>query len=380
LLAYQNTSPIKPKFPIQNLQLSCNEKISSSLLTKEKAVTCWSAVKVQPFPPNIPRQRTCFEVNNEIATTVARRISNSNRIRSIETDYDNESAIVDCTASRNTKYRIQLHYKNEAASSSPRGNSIIIVQVQRRSGCSLIFQKEYRSIFHAAKHNKIVEPDDTVSNRVINHGLSNIPDIPLEDGILEQSLQNAQSHLVSDVHNARMLGLELVVSIINPHISTDDVARNVSKMIMMDETYIGIRESIASLIYQKDEEDDFFFEEAKYIRSLALTILATAISTLSRENILTNFIRDEQWCTLSLIPVLLEDIKKAAKHQYNASLAAKCLLILFKDSEEARSKAGRDALSVLESAKHVGRLSHARLEKEAQGAMDEMMMIGENFS
>ena len=69
----------------------------------------------------------------------------------------------------------------------------------------------------------------------------------------------------------------------------------------------------------------------------------------------------------------MEDIKTAVENQCNASLSARCLSILFKDSPEARSQAG-DALPVLESAKCVGKLSYAQLEKEAQSAMDEILV------
>merc|ERR1719384_1561203 len=107
----------------------------------------WTLTNIQPFPFDNPTQRTSFKVNSNEATTVAHRISFSNRVRSIETKYDNDDPIANCIASSNTKFRIQLYCKNKKSSSSKK--NIILVQVQRTSGCSLTFSKEYKAIVQA---------------------------------------------------------------------------------------------------------------------------------------------------------------------------------------------------------------------------------------
>merc|ERR1719384_2479903 len=104
----------------------------------------WTLTNIQPFPFDNPTQRTSFKVNSNEATTVAHRISFSNRVRSIETKYNNDDPIANCITSSNTKFRIQLYCKKKKSSSSK--ENIILVQVKRRSGCSLAFNQEYKAI------------------------------------------------------------------------------------------------------------------------------------------------------------------------------------------------------------------------------------------
>jgi len=328
---------------------------------------------IQPFPPHSPTHRTCFEADSNEVATVVNRISCSNRIRSIETKYDNDYPIANCIASSNTKYRIQLYYKS--VKSSPSNTNIILIEVHRRSGCSLVFNQEYNAIVHAAKYGEIVAPDTsidgmaTVKNSMIS---KTIPAISIEDSLLDKSLENAQSELLSKEYDIRLSGLEDVASNTNSHLSSENIALMASKRIMMDGKYSGIHESVSSIILKNIDND--FFADSKYIRSLALTILANILSALSRENILAGLIQDGQWCTLSLIPSLIEDIKTASNHQNNASIAAKCISLLLKNSLDAQSKVDIETLVALENAKCVGELLHSRLEKEAQNAINEMRM------
>merc|ERR1712045_750619 len=213
----------------------------------------------------------------------ARRITDSNRLRSIETEYDDENPTANCTASKNTKFLVRLYYKSKT--SSPSEQNIILVQVQRRSGCSLIFNEEYKAIIQAAKYGHIVAPKKIVTgtSRMRSSRLSNIlPDIPVEEGVLERSLDNAQSQLLSNGYDTRILGLEDVAATTNPQILSDDIALEASKIIMLNDKYSGIRESISTILFH-EEKGDSFFEDGKYIRNLALTILLNVMDALSRQ-------------------------------------------------------------------------------------------------
>merc|ERR1719384_844180 len=242
----------------------------------------WTLTNIQPFPFDNPTQRTSFKVNSNEATTVAHRISFSNRVRSIETKYDNDDPIANCITSRNTKFRIQLFCKGRKSSSSEK---IILVQVQRRSGCSLAFSKEYKALVQAVKYGKVVAPNASIvvtartpSTMIPNH----LSIIPIEDGLLERNLENAQTQLLSNAYDEQFFGLEDVASTTNSQLSSEDIALKASKLIMLEEKYSGIRESI-SLIIQMKETDDAFPQDTKYFRGLALTILANVLSALSRE-------------------------------------------------------------------------------------------------
>ena len=94
-------------------------------------------------------RRTTFEVLESLFT-VSHRMFNYNRVRSIDTIYDNEKAITICLASHNTIFRVRL-FKGR----SPEN---IIVKVERLAGCSLIYGDEYRAILWAVKFGEIPAP------------------------------------------------------------------------------------------------------------------------------------------------------------------------------------------------------------------------------
>ena len=313
----------------------------------------WIPQRVNRYPSDYPDQRICLED----LTTVAFRVSECNRIRSIEAEYDSDTATAKCIALRNTHFRIILfHGETERH---------IIVDIKRMSGCSLIFQEEYRAIMNAAKFGEITTRKVSQYAQIPTSNEQYRNDsIPLQDDVLKQSLLSMKIHLYSDCHDIRVMALEDVVSTTNSEHSFDDTALKASKMIM--EKDLGIRESLSSIILEKEVN---VFND-KYIRCLALTILSNVFSTLSKERILTPFIQDK-WSS-SLIPSLIDEIKTAAKHPRNASLAAKCLSALFTNSVEACSRAGKDILVTLEAAKRVGKSSYANLEKEAQVAIEKI--------
>jgi len=316
----------------------------------------WIPYHVNPYSSSYTEQMTC--VGNLV--TIAHRISECNRIRSVEAEYDNDTAFANCMASNNTYFRIRLYQGDTHRS--------IIVDMRRMSGCSLIFQKEYRAIMNAAKFGEIA-PREVLENFKISPSdmqYRNNEFIPLQDGILEQTFLSLKNRLLSDCHDLRMLALEDVASFTNPTYSSDDTALNVCKVIM--EPKSNIREYMASIISEKEVS----LLDGKYMRTLAISIMTNVLSTLSKEKILTIFIQDK-WYTTTLMPSLIDQIKNAAKHPCNSSLAAKCLSALFANSAEACSQAERDTLVVLEAAKRVGKSSYANLEKEAQIAIEEMV-------
>lgn len=333
----------------------------------------WTLTNIQAFPSDSPMLRTCFEVDSD-EKTVARRISFSNRARSIETEYNNYDPIANCIASNNMKFRVQLFCESKNSLRSKK--HITLVQLQRRAGCSLTFNEEYKAIVQASKYGVFVAPNAPMKRtyKVTDNKMFNdFSVIPLEDGVLEQNLENTQAQLLSDGYDSQIFGLEDLASTTNPHGSYANIASKASVIIMTDERYAGIRKYISSIILKK-EKDNSILEDSKYIRALALTILGNIMSALSRQNTLPDFIQEEHCCALSFISLLVEDIKGASKNQHNASLAAKCLSILLKDSLEARSQVDMDALTALENAKYIGELSHAKLEKEAQSAIYEIIM------
>lgn len=320
-------------------------------------ITPWIPQHVNRYPSDYPDKKICLEDN---LATVAFRLSECNRTRSIEAKYDTDTATAKCIALQNTHFRITLFYGETERH--------VILNIRRMSGCSLIFQEEYRALMNAAKFGEIT------TRKVLQYVETPTLDaqyrnnvIPLQDNVLEQSLLSMKSHILSGRHDDHVLALEDMASTTDSeHSLLDDTALKASSVII--EENFGIRESLLSIILEKEVN---MFDD-NYVRSLALTILSNVFSTLSREKILTPFIQDK-WYASSLIPSLIDEIKSAAKHPRNASLAAKCLSALLANSAEICSQAGRDVLVTLEAAKRVGKSSYANLEKEAEVAIEKIV-------
>jgi len=313
---------------------------------------CWNPRRINRDQSEYPEQKICAEE----LKTVAGRISECNRVRSIETEYDDDTATANCTALPNTTFRIRLFHGEM--------ENYIIVDMRRMSGCSLVFQEEFCAIMNAARFG------DITPRRIKNLGTLNkshelkyhIP--PLPKGTLEQHLLSIKNYLCSECHDVRLLALEDVACTTSED-SADGIALNASKIIM--EKITGIRDSIASILLKK-EVDAF---DGQYIRSLALTILSNVLSTLSKENVLIPLIQDE-WYMSSLMPSLIDEVKSASKYPCNASLAAKCLSALF-DSAAACAEAGENTMIVLENAKKIGEASYANLETETKVAIEKLV-------
>lgn len=318
----------------------------------------WTPLRINRYPSDYPEERICVED----LSTVAFRVSECNRIRSIEAKYDNDTATAECITSHNTHFRVMLsHGETERH---------IIMDIRRISGCSLVFQEEYRALMNAAKFGEITTKNtlQCIKSLTLGEQQRNNGYIPLPNGILEKDLLSMNNHLQSECHDIRVMALEDVASTTNPGFIYDNTALNASKIIM--EQSSGIRDSVTSIILNREVG---VFDD-KYIRSLSLTILSNVLSNLSAENILAPFIQDK-WYISSLLPSLIDEIKTAGNHPCNASLAAKCLSALFVNSAEAslQARKDKDLWIALKAAKLLGKLSHANLEKEAQVVIEIMV-------
>jgi len=317
---------------------------------KNNPTTGWFPTVVTPFPGDRHMRRTTYEVY-ESASTIAYRIFDCNRVRSIEAVYNNERAIAICTASHNTIFRVRL-FKGKSSGS-------ILVEVQKLSGCSLIFNVEYRAILQSTKYNEIPVSEQPQHYTTALTGMYGNTYIPLDDSILEETIYTAQSDLLSDRQDAYLLALEDIASTTNPQQSSNSIAFKASKMIV--ERCSGILESITKVLSCKYEDT----AERKYVRYLSLTILNNVILSLSKDCFIKDAKYDESWMKL-----LVNEIKHAAIHPRNAALAAKCINVLVANSKEARCQIDRDSMVALQDAKQIGELSYASLEKQALSAIN----------
>eukprot|EP00555_Chaetoceros_dichaeta_P011540 CAMPEP_0198265126 /NCGR_PEP_ID=MMETSP1447-20131203/20377_1 /TAXON_ID=420782 /ORGANISM="Chaetoceros dichaeta, Strain CCMP1751" /LENGTH=117 /DNA_ID=CAMNT_0043954425 /DNA_START=88 /DNA_END=438 /DNA_ORIENTATION=- len=109
-------------------------------------VNNWTPHHVNPPPSDDIDQVSC--VGDLI--TVAHRISECNRIRAVDGEYDDDTAVANCVAPNNTRFRIVL-YQGEIQGTQ----ETIIVDMRRISGSIAIYQEEHHAIMCAAKFGEI---------------------------------------------------------------------------------------------------------------------------------------------------------------------------------------------------------------------------------
>eukprot|EP00555_Chaetoceros_dichaeta_P006374 CAMPEP_0198259564 /NCGR_PEP_ID=MMETSP1447-20131203/8721_1 /TAXON_ID=420782 /ORGANISM="Chaetoceros dichaeta, Strain CCMP1751" /LENGTH=173 /DNA_ID=CAMNT_0043946985 /DNA_START=109 /DNA_END=630 /DNA_ORIENTATION=- len=161
-------------------------------------MTYWMPLSVNPCPSDHSEQIFCF--GN--LTTVACRITDCNRIRSVEAEYDNNTAIAKCVALNDTHFRILLFHGESQKD--------IVVVIQKISGCNLIFEEEYHAIMNAARYGEIAPretptPEDFKKNTLDEQ--SNSGGIPLEHNILEKSLVSEKSCVHYDRRDIHIMAI-----------------------------------------------------------------------------------------------------------------------------------------------------------------------------
>jgi len=330
---------------VQNFEENLHQQCVKTNLT-----TGWFPTVLNPFPGDRLVRRATYEVYETISI-IACRIFDCNRVRSVEVVYDNERATAMCTASQNTNFRISL-FKGKSSGS-------ILVEVQKMNGCSLIFNAEYRAILQYSKFGEIHVSEKSQCYTTPSTEIYGNKYIPLDDSILEETIYTAQSDLLSDRQDVYLFALEDIASTTNCQQSSESIAFKASKIIV--ESCSGILDSITKVLSCKYEVTT----ERKYTRYLALTILENIILSLSNDCFIKDTKYNESWISL-----LVNEIKHAAIFPRNATLAAKCIIVLVANSKEARCQVDRYTMVALQDAEEVGKLSYASLEIQARSAIN----------
>jgi len=273
------------------------------------------------------------------------------------------------------------------------------------------FVKERQAILQAAKvqeENNANTSTDTKKMRLT---------IPASTASLypppgRQFLKDILLRYVSDFHNPKFYAnvqltyLNHIASMTNCDQSGRETAHLVASMVMGDEE-IGLRDILVMMISRASlvHEDEMSIMK----RHAVLRILANCLSILfetsetDEENwtlrstgkdpskgesfksvtqmqfqgneednwIEIGMEHSREWLVSSLLPSLVENIGEC-KCWHNVSISCECLRLLLEKDETIRRECetNEELLKVLEDAVLLGKESHARLYREAQGAMD----------
>jgi len=303
------------------------------------------------------RPRTAFEVNDADVVTIAQRIFNCNKIRSIHSVYD--GAISNCKTTSYMKFTIRLLRLSDSTNT-------ILVDVRRRAGCSITFRDEYQAIFCAAVYGTITPPC-SMRISLANLKCMNINYILLEEGSIERSLKKSMIHLTSRMCDTRVLTLQDLLSTTNT--SSIDTSTVASKLIVTEYQMIFeyiLDDIVKQVDYGDDPNGDDDSEE--YLRSLALNIFGNVLSSVLANKALLSLIH-QKYCTVSIIQSLVWYVSKAQTCPWNSCLAAKCLRLLASTSSEVINQIGTKEYMALYNAEKIGQCSYELLKNEAKNTL-----------
>jgi len=340
--------------PRKNLERTSNK---SEVNEKLKCASTWINGYIPNSSIEFRRSRTSFEVSNINGTTIANRIFNSNKNRSIYAVYD--GTIMRCKTPSHVIFTVRLVYL-------PQKSNKILIDVRRRRGCSMLFRDEYQALFHAAGQGEITPCKGPQSmTRLVDLDCRQIERIPVEESDIEFSLKAASVDIESKMHGA------CVVTLQDLSITTDPLSKETSQIAckLMLEKYRKIFDYIIDditkqVVYSCADRHDYNPEE--YLRSLTLNLLGNVLMVVPNHSTLMSSIQDEEQ-NISIIESLLWYVRMAKECPLNASLAAKCLRLFVQT--DAIFMLDMDANVILENARRFGKLTYPNLEKEAQAAL-----------
>jgi len=364
-------------------------------------------------PNYYPLEKSSRFVSDTPATEIAKRISESCRVMSVQALYDGDQATASLRTAEHVDIEISL-WQGE----SPKYPNCVIVEAQRRKGDAVVFHKYCRFLLDAAQGNfdtrtfsrreQYESKFNYVANELLEEKESSSPGRSERENSLF-ALEIASGLLKKDRMDARQLGMESLCLLTDPTRTGLDTAVLASKVVLMgtieDENCddnelipeeLGIREAILSLIqfgrlgeggefssYDSDGEDgNTHPDEERHnnlLHNLALAVLSNALEVLEIHSakinprkskaVLANTFLDESKDVSSrdLLRTLLGSLEHADDKPHDSSLSAKCLKCLFQASQKARHRArNMNAKEIVNTALDIGRRTHVKLEKETE--------------
>uniref|UniRef100_A0A7S3L881 Uncharacterized protein n=1 Tax=Amphora coffeiformis TaxID=265554 RepID=A0A7S3L881_9STRA len=374
---------------------------------------------LRPVPAFYPLEKSTRLVEDEEASEIAERISESLRSLSIQAMYDNETA----TASLITVENVEMHLAlwKAPATSQQEG---ILVELQRRKGDSIVFHRYSRSILDAAVgdvdvSNLPYDMQDAMyskkAQRLLSMELKNEEKAEHENAVI--AIEIAHGLLMKDRMDARQLGLESLCLLTDARKTGQVTAMLASHAVLLGSTrgveiagveadddmmldegpFQEIREAILSLVQfsriGEDEVDETDIvmspdsEQMTLLHNLALAVLANALDnvenperfddnvpedskprsrlrTASSTDVANDFLQQTEDVTnKDVLKTLISELGKAQQKPHNAALSAKCLGSLCRASDEARKRAKElGAKNVVSTALDVGVRTHLKLE------------------
>mmetsp|Transcript_29407 Transcript_29407/g.48566 ORF Transcript_29407/g.48566 Transcript_29407/m.48566 type:complete len:410 (+) Transcript_29407:72-1301(+) len=300
----------------------------------------WELDEAPILPEFHPLDRASVFVPHSRAATVAQRISEVLRDRSIEAHFDNTKAKARCLTTYNVDFRVFLYRGQKQYSHGT------IVEVQRRNGASVLFVQDTQAILEAAQ-GKIPPPPPPLGSAEIPLVSDSEDDYDQDDATASlSSLDFVAKMLAFQGYGPNLLALQTLSSLTDPAKMGISTSKKVSEALAQPNNTVGAK--VFAIIVDKNSS-----EEQEGLRLLSMTVLSHVLQT-TNGNIIAPM-RE------TLRPVLLRELSASEKNPQMSYLACKCLEPLLQ-----KDHAASDFYSALDSAQSIGEARHAGLRDQAE--------------
>jgi hypothetical protein len=293
---------------------------------------------LEMVPLDFPLERTHREIQDTKASVVSSRIANALRCLSIEAEYDDEKAKAKCKSSDLVYFRIRLYSGGE-------NGQPVVVEVQRRCGSASSFMHSCRAILNSAEGKGVegalaMKKVPPFMKKPIGQMRCLQSVIPKDENVEEVSIAEldcVMNMLRSKQRDSNVLGLENLCCITDPVKTKPLVAIRVSKCVVLGDEKYDVREEIRALT-ERDvfDPEEFNSKHAEHLRHLSLAVFANALSTCSNDGCLSTAVKEQRWFEDHLIPLLIDELKRAPLSACIAYRAASCIHSLLVCSDVAR--------------------------------------------
>jgi hypothetical protein len=380
------------------------------------------------IPSYYPMEKTFQHISAEkgTPTIIAARVSDACVKMSIFALYNSDKGMAHLTSADFVEFYVFM-FKTSASTDS-RGDGLVI-EIQRRKGCTLSFHRYARKILSAAVGEEDIDFDDPATQasnvNALTEKMMQGEDFQTcfktERKHTIDALEIAGNLLTKDRLDANILGMESLCLLTDPCKTGTFTSSLVSRVILCgtmrptngvfcekdgisdessleEETFLiqslNIRGRIMSLIKSKklsnetdgdsSDDDDLVSNQEQYgdyadhMHNLALATLSNALNNIAEDGCLEKTCSQQAWLNgTELVSTLIDVLKQAECRPHDAVLSARCLGSLVQASKEATERAVKmDALAVVEAAKHVGNLRHANLARESGGLHEKLSSVG----
>lgn len=312
----------------------------------------FSISDAQDFP-SFPLERP-IKTNKSVAE-ITKIIDDSMRNRSVEATFSVEDSRAVCLTDDFVKYHVNLFKGTHEG---------ILVEVQRRKGCSLSFRKERMALIRALEGKPAQEQNQPVL-RIPPELIEDMGGYPTMEEI-KAIVENCIGQMHQKNNDARLIAFQHLASMTDSDKSSADSAEKAA-ITIMDPTSGTDRAIMSAIALGRTSSDEF----PVMITNACLSIYANCLKTLATSaDDFNRIINDASWPVGELLPLLIGTIKKCHS-LHNSYLAMTCICTLLDKAPRILEtvKASADYKAVIEEAVSVGKMNHAKLEKVSKDAM-----------